>query len=310
VTAPHAPATKATLVLRLRASRRNARDAATAEVCSLLREAGARPGRGGPLSEERGAAWVELEEEFVPALPSAVDRLGYTERVDLVRPAGSAPVGPDATPVRWKGHTVFLVPVYSEPDGELRAFDPDRRSFLLECGDGVVRRIEGYRGGRGPMEHRALPVVDARLLVNLVASFSRGRLLDPFAGAGGIVVEARASGWTVASVDVDPALRHGLAELADEHTVGDARSLPFPTASVDAVATEPPYHPSALETVVASIPEIARVLRPGARAAMLAGAAHREAIASAAAAAGLRLELETAIDRKGTDVAAFAWIRR
>jgi hypothetical protein len=65
-----------------------------AEVCSLLREADARPGRGGPLSEQRGIAWVDFAEELVPALPSAIERLGYTERVDLVRRPSPFPEGP------------------------------------------------------------------------------------------------------------------------------------------------------------------------------------------------------------------------
>jgi hypothetical protein len=129
--------------------------------------------------------------------------------------------------------------VYQEPDGLLREHAPDRRSFLLECGDGVVRRIVGYRGGPGPLEHRALPVVDARLLVNLVANPARGRLLDTFAGAGGLLREARAAGWTTLGLDVDPLVRHGLAEIADFHLVGDARALPLATGSID-VATEPP----------------------------------------------------------------------
>jgi hypothetical protein len=265
---------------------------------------------GGPLSEQPGTAWVSVAEDAVPELPETLHRLGYSESVQLVRPAESLVGTAGTTNARWKGRNIALVPLYSEPDSVVRQFDPDRRSFLLECGDGVVRRITGYRGGRGALEHRALPVIDARLLVNLVASSSLGRLLDPFAGAGGIAIEARAAGWTVLSVDKDPTLRHGLAELADEHVVGDATNLPHRDASVDAVATEPPYHTSALATVVASIGEIGRVLKAGGRAAMLVGSDQAEPVRRAARQVGLTPELDIAIDRKGTDVTCLSWVRR
>jgi Methyltransferase domain len=296
----------ATLVLHLRRARSRARAAALAEICSVLREEGAKPAPGGPLSEVKGITWATLPESSVSALRATSLRLGYSERVDLVR--GAESVAEARATVRWKGRDVVLLPIYDEPDAELRPFDPDRRPFLLECGDGVVRRITGYRGGGGPLERRALPVVDARLLVNLVASRRRGKLLDPFAGAGGILVEARAAGWTTLSVDIDPALRFGLAELAEEHVVGDTRELSFETKTIDAVATEPPYHPSARDAVLAAVPEISRVLRPGGRAAMLLHPDQAPSVRTAAEASGLLGELDVAIDRKGTPVVCLSWV--
>ncbi len=302
--------TEATLVLHLRRSRRKARDAAVAEVAALLSDRGGHALPGGPLSEVSGVAWVGLDETPAAVIAGRLRSLGYTRAVELVRPA-AAVADPDAAWHRawWRGRDVVLVPVYEESDDALRAGAPDRRSFLLECGDGIVRRIEGYRGGRGPLEHRALPVADARLLVNLVAAPLGGRLLDPFAGAGGVTIEARAAGWRTYSGDIDVTLRYGLAELADAHMVADAAALPFAPGSVDAVATEPPYYPTALAVVLTSVAEIARVLRPGGRAALLVGADQAEAVRLAGEQAGLTPELDTAIDRKGTRVACMCWTR-
>ncbi len=300
---------EAMLVLRLRRSRNKAREAAAAEVVALLRDLGGHAVRGGPLSDLPGVAWVALDEDAISDALGRLRALGYTERVELVRPADQADPGVAFPRTRWRRSDVVLIEVYNEPDELLREQAPDRRSFLLECGDSVVRRIVGYRGGAGSLEHRALPVVDARLLVNLVANPARGRLLDPFAGAGGVLREARAAGWTTLSLDIDLALRHGLAEIADLHVVGDAAALPLATGSVDAVATEPPYHPSALPTVIASVAEIARVIRPGGRAALLVALDQAEAARNAGKRAGLAVELDTAIDRKGTDVACFCWMR-
>jgi hypothetical protein len=307
MSAPNAP--EATLVLHLRRSRRKARDAAVAEVAALVGHRGGRSLGGGPLSEGSGVAWLALDDTPATLIAERLRFLGYTNAVELVRPADEVEDPDEAWPrARWKGRDVILVPVYAEPDDALRTGAPDQRSFLLECGDGVVRRIEGYRGGRGTLEHRALPVADARLLVNLVANPSRGRLLDPFAGAGGVVIQARAAGWRTYSADADPTLRYGLAELADAHAVADAAALPFATGSVDAVATEPPYHSMALDIAVAAVPEIARVLRPGGRASVLVGADQAEAVRSAGKRAGLTSELDTPIDRRGTPVVCICWV--
>ena len=307
-----------TLVVRLRAARRKAREAALAEVLAVLRGLDAHRSPGGPLSDQPGVAWVGVPEPNLEIALRRLSGLGYTEAIDLVAPPGKADANsePHTKPIitRWKGRDVALVRVYEESDQSLRANAPDRRAFLLECNDGVVRTIPGYRGGRGPLEHRALPVIDARLLVNLVTcegtSEAAGRcLLDPFAGAGGIIIEANSKGFATTSLDRDRALRFGLSQLAARHVVGDASSMPFPAASFNAVASEPPYHASALEAVVASLAEIARVMKPGARAAMLIASEQAAAVRQAATRAGLRLELEVPIDRKGTPVSCLCWLR-
>jgi hypothetical protein len=295
------------LVLHLRPSRRRARAVAVAEVATVLEDLGGRPLPGGPLSEVPGVAWVAVGPAPPARIAARLARLGYTEAVERVVPAGELEGEPEPawTRARWRGGDVVLVPVHAEPAEALRAEAPDRRSFLLECGDGVTRRIAGYRGGRGPLEHRALPPADARLLVNLVArpASGGGVLLDPFAGAGGVVVAAARAGWTTVSADVDPALRPGLAELSGgRHLVADAAALPLAAGTVDAIATEPPYHGSATASVVAAVAEVARVGRPGARVAMLVATAQAPAVRAAAGRSGLAVDLDVAIDRKGTDV--------
>ncbi len=313
-------------MLRLRAARRKARAAAIAELLAVLRGLDAYRAAGGPLSQQSGVAWVNLPDRNLRTALCRLSGLGYIEAVELVAPreesdsrnqSGSKPRKPAVTKrnlARWKGHDVALVRVYEESDESLRAHAPDRRAFLLECNDGVVRAIPGYRGGRGPLEHRALPVIDARLLVNLVTcevacEAHRPRLLDPFAGAGGVIIEANSKGFATTSLDRDPALRFGLNRLAARHVVGDALSMPFAAASFDAIASEPPYHPSALEVVVASIAEIARVIRPGGRVSMLIASAQAAAVRQAAIRAELKLELEVPIDRKGTPVSCLCWLR-
>lgn len=275
-----------------------------AEVVALLRDLGARPATGGPLAEARGVAWVSVPAEHSQIAAGRLERLGYCEAVEMVEQAGGP--GPRA---RWRRREVVLRPVYSEPDALFRDDAPDRRTFLLECGDGAVRPVTGYRGGRGALEHRGLPVVDARVLVNLVHSSARGTLLDPFAGAGGVVLEALRAGWSVVSVDLDPALRFGLAAFGARHLLANATALPLSDGSVDAVATEPPYDPSAEAEVCATVAEMARVLRPGARASLLVPAGQLEALAGAGRACGFEINLATPVDRKATEVACLVMTR-
>jgi SAM-dependent methyltransferase len=298
-----------TLVLRLRASRSKAREVAVAEVVAILRGLGARAASGGPMSEIPAVAWVTVPAANLESAISRLHGIGYTESIDLVAPRED--LSPRDRPLltRWRGREVALLRVYEESDERLRANAPDQRTFLLECGDGIVRAIEGYRGGSGILEHRALPVADARLLVNLVTSHGGASLLDPFAGAGGVILEANSKGFTTVSMDRDPVLRFGLAQMSSRHVVGDASALPFDAGSFDAVATEPPYHESALDSIVASIGEVARVLRHGGRIAYLVASEQTTAVRSGGDRAGLTLELAAPINRKGLEVTCIYWAR-
>jgi SAM-dependent methyltransferase len=298
-----------TLLLRLRPSRRKAREAAVAEVLAVLRGLDARAAAGGPLAEISGVAWVTVAESDLDRALNRLCGLGYTEAIDLASAPRAAGARGKHRRMKSNGPKTALLRVWADDAESLRAAAPDRRTFLLECADGVMRRVAGYRGGRGALEHRALAVEDARLLVNLVSAQPGCRLLDPFAGAGGVIIEAAARGFITVSVDSDPALRFGIAELADCHIVGDASMLPLATASIDAIAGEPPYHPSALDAIIASIPELARVLRSGGRVALLLAASQAGAVREAAAHACLKSELDTAINRKGTGVSCLCWMR-
>lgn len=295
---------RTTLVAHVRPSRQKARRTAVAEILALLRDLGATASASGPLAQVRGIIWVTIPEENVATAQSRLQRLGYTCAVDIVRelPENRAEA---ETITKWKGRNVALVRIYKEPDNQLRESAPDRRTFLLEGADGVVRPVVGYRGSPGSLEHRALPVVDARLLVNLVWQPKGGILLDPFAGAGGVVIEAKLAGWTTVSLDNDPSLRFGLNRLADLHVVGTAAMLPFGDASVDAIATEPPYHPSVLDMVTDSIGEMFRVLRAGGRGALLVAADQAQQVRCTLARLDVALELDEPIDRKGTAVHCF-----
>lgn len=295
------------LLLQLWPARAKAREAATAEAARLLADLGARPLAGGPLADRPGMCWVDLPTGNLPDAAERLPLLGYTAAVRVVVPADEARSGDER--IRWRGRPHAVRLMYGADVEWWRRRAPDRRTFLLECGDGVVRSVAGYRGGRDPLSHRALPVHDARLLTNLVHRPGRLALIDPFAGAGSIVMEARDRGWLAISADVDPTLRHGLDRLGSGHVVADARSLPFPVGTFDAVATEPPYHASAADAVEEAMGELQRVLRPGCLLAMLVASDQRAGLVRRASRLGLSPELDVAVNRKGLPVTVLVWRR-
>ena len=155
---------------------------------------------------------------------------GYTYAVDMLEPlqeqfASHRNASPQV--VRWKGSAYWLARLYEEDADLLRDRPPDRRLFALETEAGESRVIRGYRGDGGALSRRALAVCDARLLVNLVHASEGATFLEPFAGVGGIVLDALDSGYRVISADIDPILRPGLERLGSTHYVADARCLPF-----------------------------------------------------------------------------------
>ena len=297
---------RVTLILWLRRSRSKARALALEEVGAILEEFDCQPARGGPLSEVPGTAWVTVRRTRPSLVRAAIGSLGYTRRVGFVHFLQDDEE-PAADTLRWKRRPIRLIPVYEESDSILSSRAPHKRSFRLECGDGIVRRIQGYRGGCGLMERRALPPSDARLLVNLLGPVRGGVLLDPYAGAGAILIEAVMAGWKGISMDIDASLRFGLHDLASSHIVASAGQIPLAALSVDGIATEPPYDESADSVIRASVTEMYRVLRDGARCSVMVAARQGESLLNTAKAAGFHVVASHPVDRKGTDVAVQLW---
>jgi len=88
----------------------------------------------------------------------------------------------------------------------------------------------------------------SRAMVNLAEVEPGGRILDPFAGTGGIMIEAGLLGYEIYGVEFkDWIAEGGLRNLKkyipgeDFMIVGDARALMFREEAFHAIVTDPPY---------------------------------------------------------------------
>ena len=122
----------------------------------------------------------------------------------------------------------------------------------------------------------------ARALVNLARCPTGGRLLDPFCGAGGILLQAARIGARSLGGDLLPAMversRRALGEFTErvELQIADVGRWSALGARVDAIATDPPYGRSTttagehLESLYGRAFEtFVKILRPGGYAAVV-----------------------------------------
>jgi tRNA (guanine10-N2)-dimethyltransferase len=128
----------------------------------------------------------------------------------------------------------------------------------------------------------------ARALVNISLVRPGERLLDPFSGTGGIILEASLVGARGIGSDIDPFMVSGSRKNVPGAGIvrADTSSLPFRDASIDAVVSDLPYGQSvsiiagSLEGLYCSaLSEIKRVLVPGKRAVVVT---HRDISGEAA----------------------------
>jgi len=126
----------------------------------------------------------------------------------------------------------------------------------------------------------------ARAAVNLTQIRRRERLLDPFCGTGGILLEAGLLGAEPVGSDVDSRMVFGTKmnleyyDVSGELLVQDARQLALRDESVDAVVTDLPYGRSVSvrarsldQLKAAALIELFRVLKRDGRAALISHSA-------------------------------------
>jgi len=290
------------LIFRIKKSRLKARDLALQETKSIINNNDVDVVLGGPLSSERGIIAAYLPDSFdIDALAQNFPNLGYIGQVDIMVPTTHE----TKDTIKWKGAFYKLETIYEENAEEVRNQAPDKRSFLLPDPNGNLRYVVGYRGDGTETGKRALPVEDCKMMLNLACVKIGQRILDPFAGAGGIVFAAVHAGFDVFSSDVDPKMQYGLTDFGSKHQVADIRKLPFEKDFFDAIVTEAPFDHKVTKTVADGLGEMKRVLKPFGNIVLMVADYQAKEIKNAATCIGLNISTDQPLDRKGTAVHIF-----
>ncbi|RQW81464.1 MAG: RNA methyltransferase [Methanothrix sp.] len=169
------------------------------------------------------------------------------------------------------------------PEMVLRAIITDGKIILgLEAAKTDRSSFEGRRPHLKPFFHPGVLMPRmARALVNISQVRAGERMLDPFAGTCGILIEACLIGIEGVGIEVQSRLVKGascnLSGLECSLILGDAKRLPFRDSSIDGAVLDTPYGRSAkIEAeskellLEESLAELHRTIKPGRRMIILA----------------------------------------
>jgi hypothetical protein len=162
---------------------------------------------------------------------------------------------------------VLFTETYVQDEEDRLSNSPDQRDFPIEK-EGQTITAKGHKF------HRGLSPLDAKFMFNIsqldAPNASGNLLLDPFAGFGGIALEGGRRGFAIVAADIDETLRPGLAEASGgKCVICDANHSPFPTASFDAIITEPSFRRRHRESTLTALPELRKLLKPYGRMTLL-----------------------------------------
>lgn len=301
---------KKTLICSVRNSRSKCKQLAALELLQLLSGFAPLFITNGPLSDVKGiiSLFVTLEEKDEVLLCQRLAGAGYCDVFYLLDFANLTPekgisLG-SINPLVWKRRPFVIRELYRQDETEFYAQAADRRSFRLMCGDGIVRDVQGYRGDGKEMGRRALPTEDCRLLVNLGCCENTGCILDPFAGGGGIVYQARAihKSIVVASNDIAPELAPGLEAYGAVHSIGSAEDYVAGLLRFDAIITEVPFAAAATAGVCRAFIHLTQFMNEHCRIALMCAPEQTTRIQKSLENAGCYCAEAFPLNRKGRDV--------
>lgn len=291
------------LIFRIKTSRLKALVLALEEVKSFLSDIeNTEVVIGGPLSTEKGIIAAFLPENVdINHIASMCIRLGYVNQVDVLVPEQRE----SKNTIKWKGAFYSLETIYEENTEEIRNQAPDKRNFLLPDANGQLRYVNGYRGDGSETGKRALPVEDCKLMLNLSKIKTGQKVLDVFAGAGGIVFAAVQADFDVYSSDIDPKMQYGLRDFGSKHYVADVNQLPFENDFFDAIVSEAPFDKNVTQNVANGLFEMQRVIKQGGYIVLMVADYQANTIRQKAIDLNLIIDIDENLDRKGTPVHIF-----
>lgn len=299
-------------LFKIRNSRIKAKSLAIMEAYALLNDLGGVVVKNSPMGDIKGVFCVAVENKFVEVAKLRFNRLGYSNQVmylDFKNATGtneSDLVSINKLAIKGKPFDVKMV--YLEEATTFIEEAPDRRKFLLISDDGSVKEVKGYRGDGTETGKRALPVEDCRLLVNLAMINEDHIILDPFAGGGGIIFQAKKTTSKLLSNDIDYKLSAGLTDYGSNHTTEDVKNLSFQKNSFDAIITEVPFSETCNQVIVDFFNKSYDYLTENGRIVVMVSRSQKEFVNKFIKKEFYKF-LEFDLDRKGTDVTICAYTK-
>ncbi len=295
------------IVARIRKSRSKCKQLAVLELIHALKEYAPRFITNGPLGDVKGIITiaVKLNESDMSNISNILEYIGYCDTFYILdfNELSSDIENPSINPLVFKGKE-FAIKNLIKQNGDLfRQGLADKRDFLLTCGDGVVRNINGYRGNGEAMGRRALPVEDCRLLMNLACNKFTKAVVEPFAGGGGIIYQLKKGypSLRVVSLDIAQELAYGLLAYGAEHHVANAKY--FKTDIVfDALCTEVPFDQNSTEDICSALLNFYEMLTDDAKLAIMCDKNQEKQILEFLVKSDYFFLNPFFVDRKGTQV--------
>ena len=300
------------LVCRIRPSRVKAKQWAVLEMSTLLSPLDAIFITNTPIGDAQGVIAYFVPKGADDNLKGLLNNCGYCHeffKLDFTLKERPASVGIQSiNPYTWKGMKFILVDFFAINKEDFESQSVTNRLFAVYQENLTVKYVKGYRGDGTDAGRRALPLEDARLMVNLVSPANISRLLDPFAGGGGIIHAAKCINATLhlISVDIDRTVEPGLKMYAHEHHTCDARDLKL-GAPVDAIVTEVPFSPAYTGIIIEALQHLGQYLADDGRLVIMCHTDQFPALSGALQ--GLYPIFYRDIDRKGTATTISYWTK-
>ena len=250
------------ILCKIRSSRVKAKQIAVLEMILLGFDNEILFIKNGPLGDVKGTISFLCPREKLMSFKEKLNFLGYCNAfylLDFENFTNKNIIGLYSNnPTIWKGRKFSVAVLFNQDNKVYSEQSPHNREFRIIDNNNEIKHIRGYRGDGSELGKRALPVEDARCMVNLSQPWKNKKMIDPFAGAGGIIYQFKyiVPDGIMTSIDIDPILRPGLEFYGSTHYVMNAGEAFFQENSFDSVITEVPFSDNAEIDIVKTLKNI------------------------------------------------------
>lgn len=300
---------------KLRNSRIKSKQLGIMEFLMLMYDLDSKFIKNGPLGDIKGITSFFVKKEHWDKMIDRLEYIGYFNEFYTLDFNASESYNKSTletiNPLIWKGLKFSINTLYIQSEEKYERQSPHNREFKILSYDGTEKKVIGYRGDGSELGRRALPVEDARCIVNLSMPFSNEKVLEPFAGGGGIVYMYKYINpdIDITSIDIDETLKPGLEYYGAKHIVGDASKVRI-TDNYDAIVTEIPFSSNATEHVVAAMKNLYSNLTSKGIVVLMCGENQTEQISKCFEQdLNSNMLFSKKVNRKGTDVVIQIWTK-